>query len=186
MHLPTEPENNNNSDTTDRESDNNFEGIPGAMILEEGELNVWRQRPKQRTKNIVYIRVKQVNFNDFDGVIAALNTSGTHWRLVMAKQVMEDFPNIPINITIPSSDSMMRHYRELMAKDILLASDVWLISRRRNITLRNYGNFSSGCDLSVVSFCQFSTVTDGCTKPPSSTEWYYNLRGAVYKLHYFL
>ncbi|KAA0721282.1 hypothetical protein E1301_Tti022158 [Triplophysa tibetana] len=44
--LPTEPENNNNSDTTDRESDNNLEGKPGAMILEEGELNVWRQRPK--------------------------------------------------------------------------------------------------------------------------------------------
>ncbi|KAA0706355.1 hypothetical protein E1301_Tti022172 [Triplophysa tibetana] len=34
----------------------------------------------------------------------------------IAKQVVEDFPNLPISIKIPSSDSMMRHHMETYGK----------------------------------------------------------------------
>ncbi|KAI7802912.1 hypothetical protein IRJ41_023594, partial [Triplophysa rosa] len=57
--LPTEPE--NYSDTTDQDSDKNLEGQPEAMIVKEGEPNVWRQCPKVKRTFSVSLRNKMWN-----------------------------------------------------------------------------------------------------------------------------
>ncbi|KAK2917160.1 hypothetical protein Q8A67_001534 [Cirrhinus molitorella] len=44
----------------------------------------------------------------------------------MAKQVVENFPNIPDCISITPSEEWMRHSRRQMANEILLASGIVL------------------------------------------------------------
>lgn len=56
--------------------------------------------------------------------------------MLMAKQVVEEFPEIPAIINITPSTEMMSQYRKSLAKEILLASGVllhvWNIRKRPN------------------------------------------------------
>ncbi|KAK9962635.1 hypothetical protein ABG768_007992 [Culter alburnus] len=57
--------------------------------------------------------------------------------MLMAKQVVEEFPKIPDIINITPSKEMMCHYRENVAKDILLASGIKYFERTADFHVRD-------------------------------------------------
>ncbi|KAF4114335.1 hypothetical protein G5714_004558 [Onychostoma macrolepis] len=72
---------------------------------------------------ILKTKFKKVIFEEYYGLITFININKNHWRFVMAKQVVEEFPKIPDIINITPSTEMMSHYRKSVTKEILLASD---------------------------------------------------------------
>ncbi|KAI7789515.1 hypothetical protein IRJ41_002162 [Triplophysa rosa] len=194
--------------------------------------------------------LQTVDFNQYDGVISPVNTSGAHWKLVylhaitntifmfdplnetndleiateaftkfgdyfkmrqtgygkedwvgikwkpgtiqhslqtdsdscgvfvmlIAKQVMEDFPNIPVSIPISSSENMMCHHRRNLAKEILQAS----VTKEEYCSLCVHQDGPQAQDQCILIKCELCQrwYHVGCLKievPPEDQQWFCRL-----------